>query len=109
MHKKNKKPSQLRAYLALAWYAFRAQTRNPATFFFGFIFPVVFISIFGLIGNGDQKIELGLVSNSNQDNPVVSVLQKQSNFTLEKGSQQELEGKLTQEEIAVILSVIFTE
>lgn len=55
-----KKPSQVRAYLALSFYAFKAMTRNKATFAFGFLFPVVFISIFGLIGNSSAKLPVGI-------------------------------------------------
>ena len=61
MAEKNlKRPGQLKAYLALTWYSFRAQTRNPATFFFGFVFPIVFISIFGLISNSPPKTVIGI-------------------------------------------------
>ena len=71
MNKEYKKPKQFRAYLALAWYALKAQTRNPATFAFGFIFPIVFISIFGLIGGSDPKITLGIPNDqTNQQHPL---------------------------------------
>jgi len=45
MNKSFKKPRQWKAYLTMVKYFFLAQTRNPATFAFGFIFPIVFISI----------------------------------------------------------------
>lgn len=103
---KFKKPGQLRAFLALAFYAFRAQTRNPATFFFGFIFPIVFISIFGLISGTDQKISIGIPDNSSLNNPVVVGLEKQSSYvTLDKGEGSDLEKKLKQGKIAGILKV----
>lgn len=98
-----KKPRQFRAYIALAWYAFRAQTRNPATFAFGFIFPVVFISIFGLIGNAQQKITLGVPTNVEANNPVVRAIEHQSFVKVDKESQQALETKLRQGKIAGIL------
>ncbi|MBI4080432.1 MAG: ABC transporter permease [Candidatus Levybacteria bacterium] len=100
------KPRQLRAFVALAWYAFRAQTRNPATFFFGFIFPVVFISIFGLISGGNQKISIGIPSNSLMSNPVTAGLESQSSYvTLDKDTTNNLEKKLKQGKIAGILEV----
>src|SRR3972149_3811459 len=49
---------QFTAFFWLTWFSFRAQTRNKATFAFGFLFPVVFITIFGIIGTVDQKENL---------------------------------------------------
>jgi ABC-2 type transport system permease protein len=76
-HKKLKHPGQWRAYVSIAWYSLRAQTRNPATFFFGFIFPLVFISIFGLIGGTSQKITVGVPANS-ETQTMITILKKES-------------------------------
>ncbi len=103
MHKEFKKPRQLRAYMALAWYALRAQTRNPATFAFGFIFPIVFISIFGLIGNATQKITIGIPTESNQNSPVIVAVKNQKVVTIDRESQEVLNKKLQQGKIAGIL------
>src|SRR5689334_4377657 len=100
-----KNPGQLRAYLALTWYAFRAQTRNPATFFFGFIFPIVFISIFGLIGGNGSKVNIGIPTNSDQTNPVVQVLKKQSFVTTVTGNEDDLQKQLIQGKIGGIVKV----
>lgn len=105
MNKTNKNPGQWKAYLALTWYSFRAQTRNPATFFFGFIFPVVFISIFGLIGNTTPKINLGITSNSDLNNPIVQAVKKQPYFVIQKNTQENLNTELTKGKIAGILDV----
>ena len=45
-------PNEARALIALTMFPFIAMMRNIATFAFGFLFPVVFISVFGLIGGG---------------------------------------------------------
>ena len=74
MSKQFRKPGQWKAYLWLTYSSLRAQTRNPATFFFGFIFPIVFISIFGVIGGGTPKVTIGIPSNIDQNNPIVQVL-----------------------------------
>ena len=100
-----KKPGQWRAFLALAYYSLRAQTRNPATFFFGFIFPVVFISIFGLIGSGTQKINVGVTDTSDQNTPVVMALKKQEFLKLETGPRLDLEAKVKQGKLASIVDV----
>ncbi len=105
MSKINKRPGQWKAYLALTWYSFRAQTRNPATFFFGFIFPVVFISIFGLIGNSTPKVNLGITSNSDMNNPIVQAVEKQPFFVIQKNTKNNLNTELVQGKIAGILDI----
>lgn len=100
-----KKPGQLKTYLALTWYIFRAQTRNPATFFFGFIFPIVFISIFGLIGGGGNEITLGLQKGENTQNAVIQAMKATNIITLKEDSKEALHKQLTQGKIAGIISV----
>lgn len=104
MSKTFKKPGQWRAYLAITWYALRAQTRNPATFAFGFIFPIVFISIFGLIGS-PQKISVGILSNSDTQNPIVTSLKKQSYVTLVTDSQSGLQKQVNKGTLAGFLRI----
>lgn len=101
----HKKPNQIRAFVSLAKYSFRAQTRNPATFFFGFIFPIVFISIFGLIGGGGQKLTIGISTSSDQNNPVIGALKHQRFVTLSQDSDVLLENKLKQGKLSGIISV----
>lgn len=86
-------------------YAFLAQTRNPATFVFGFIFPIVFISIFGLIGGTEQKMTLGIPLSTNQTNPIVATVKKQPFLTVETNSEATLEMKLKQGKLDGILQV----
>lgn len=100
-----KKPKQLRAYLALAWYSLRAQTRNPATFAFGFIFPIVFISIFGLIGGGGASVKIGVPLSSDTNNPIIQTLEKSSYVKLARGSKDELSKQLVQDKVGGILEV----
>lgn len=104
MDKTFKKPRQFPGYLAMAWYAFKAQTRNPATFAFGFIFPIVFISIFGLIGNTPQKLTVGIPTNTTQNAAIVHTLQEQPYVTLKKDTMSNLEAQLRQGKLAGIIS-----
>lgn len=98
-----KNPSQLRAYLALTWYAFRAQTRNPATFAFGFIFPVVFISIFGLIGNSGNRLTVGIPLDTENAN-IVTTLEQQAFLKIQKEPKAQLEKRLKEGKLAGILT-----
>ena len=97
--------SQWPAYLAMSWYAFIAQTRNPATFAFGFLFPRVFISIFGLIGNSGTSLNVGIPNSIDQTNPVVAVVEKQSFIKIHKGQESDLETQLRQGRLDGIIEV----
>lgn len=101
----SKKPSQLRAFLSMTYYSLRAQTRNPATFAFSFLFPIVFISIFGLIGNTAQKLTIGVSNTQNMSNQIVQTVKKQSFIALKQDSQDSLAAQLKQGKIDAILSV----
>lgn len=104
-----RKISQWPAFFAMSWYAFLAQTRNPATFAFGFLFPVVFISIFGLIGNSGTSLNVGIPDNINHNNPVVKVVEQQSFIKTHNGSEKELEIQLRQGKIDGIIHVDQTD
>lgn len=99
------KPNQLRAFFTMMKYFFLAQTRNPATFAFGFIFPVVFISIFGLIGNSTPPVNVGIAAESNQENPIIQSLQNQKFVNIQKAPKEELEKKIRQGKLSGIISV----
>lgn len=86
-------------------YFFLAQTRNPATFAFGFLFPVVFISIFGLIGGSSQTLNIGLPSESNLNNPIVKEIQQQTYIKTKEASRSELENEVKQGKISGIIDV----
>ncbi len=105
MIKNNKKPKQIKAYLMMAWYSFLAQTRNKSTFFFGFLFPVVFISIFGLIGNGQSHLTVGMPSSVQDSNPVVSAIRRQSFVSIEKKERSVLNKELSAGKLSGIVDI----
>ncbi len=101
----NKKPSQLRAYFSLTYYALKAQAKNPATFAFGFIFPIVFISIFGLIGGSTATITLGIPTHSDKNNVVIQAIKEQKFIKTEEGEERTLKEKLVRGKLAGILTI----
>lgn len=100
-------PSQWRAYVWLTYYAFKAQVRNPATFVFGFIFPIVFISIFGLIGNSTQKLTIGVPKETHKENPIIQTIEKQDFIKTEENEKQALEAKLKRGKLSGIVEVSY--
>jgi ABC-2 type transport system permease protein len=105
MKTRYKKLHQARAFFVMMKYFFLAQTRNPATFAFGFLFPVVFISIFGLIGNSPQILIVGLPANSNLSNPIIKTIEQQKYVTTQVAPEQQLETSMKQGKLSGIISV----
>lgn len=99
------KPHQLKAFFVMTKYFFLAQTRNPATFAFGFLFPVVFISIFGLIGNSPEILTIGLPSNTNLNNQIIKTVEKQKFVQTTIAPESQLELSMKQGKLSGIISV----
>lgn len=92
--------SQLPKIWSMAFYSFRAQLRNPATFAFGFIFPVVFISIFGLIGNGGStSVKLGIPNGSSDQTMVYKAFEQVGAIKLSRGNEADLTSELSKGKI----------
>lgn len=108
MSRENKKPGQWKAYLMIAWYAFRAQTRNPATFAFGFIFPIAFISIFGLIGNNAERVSIGIPQNQ-PPTVIEQTLKKLDFITLKSENEENLSNLLKIGKLGGIIKVLQTD
>ena len=89
-HPEVRKPSQLRAFWAIAKYATLAAARNKSTLAFGFIFPVAFVSVFGLLGNSSAAVKLGLDDGTDRNNPMVQALDGIEAVELRFGDAAEL-------------------
>jgi ABC-2 type transport system permease protein len=104
-----KTPSQTGIILGLTKYALKASLKNRAAFFFTLAFPLIFISVFGLLGNGDSSIKLGVTNEVDHSNPIYTALetlssQEDSPVQLVPGTAAELEKKLSQDKVASILA-----
>lgn len=102
---KVKAPNQLPAFWAMAKYSLKAQLRNRATFFFGFIFPIVFISVFGLIGNsGGFSAKIGIPNTVSTDNPFYQILKNIPAVKVHQDSLDNLEAKLKKGQLDAIIT-----
>jgi len=111
---KKKSYNQIRATLAVTVASLKASIRNPSSIVFGFLFPLVFIMVFGFIGNGGMNVEVVLQSGSDTDNPVYSALSEIDSISItESESSQEDDDYMTDLEkgnIDAILNIsIFTD
>ncbi len=98
--------SQVPKIWSMTYYAFKASLRNPATFAFGFIFPIVFISVFGLISSGDAiSAKIGIPSGSVEQTPVLKALDAIAPIEISRGDEKELREKLTRGQIDGLLTI----
>lgn len=73
---KGAKYSQVRAMLAISKASLRSITRSPSAVVFTLLFPLIFILVFGFIGGGGFKVNVGLSSNSDKTSQVYEELKK---------------------------------
>lgn len=109
MKDKVKTVNQVNVTLGLTKYSLKASLRNKASYFFSFVFPLVFVMVFGLLGSGDQKLKLGVTNTVDTNNPIYRTLETiaaKDNAPLElvKGEQSDLEKQLNQDKIASIVA-----
>jgi ABC-2 type transport system permease protein len=66
-----RKYSQFKAFLALLKASFRSILRNPSALVFSFLFPVIFIFIFGSFGEGGRSVyRIAISDNADTTNEV---------------------------------------
>lgn len=99
-------PSQLRALWVLTKYSFLANVRNPATVFFGIAFPLIFIMVFGLLGEGSANYELGITKNSVKSGPIYAALKQVEVIELKADlTDAELTDQLKKGQIPAVLEL----
>ena len=101
----SRKPRQLRAMFVMARYALVAQTRNPATLIFGFLFPLIFVIVFGFIGNSTFSAAIGVPDDAQANNPIYVALGNIPAAHVTHSDEATLEQQLRQGKIDAILRV----
>lgn len=76
--------SHAKATLALAKASFRSITRSPSAVVFTLAFPLIFILVFGFLGGGGTRIDVGITPGSDVNNPVIEMLDKTGMIRLVK-------------------------
>jgi ABC-2 type transport system permease protein len=101
--------NELRSFAALTKASLLGQVRNFSTLFFGFLFPIVFIAIFGFLGNAATKVTLGVAPGTDTQSPVYQALTHISAVTLQQGDQATLDTQLKKGEIDAIIYITAVE
>jgi ABC-2 type transport system permease protein len=106
-------PRQTRAFVSLTRASILGQVRNFSTLVFGFLFPLAFISVFGLFNNiGPTKVNLGIADGTDTTSPVYQALAvirdtptDQFKLSLTLGSPNDLTTKLSHGDLDGVLSI----
>lgn len=103
----NNNYSQTRALWGILRSSLLATWRNASSLVFGLIFPLVFIVIFGYLGQGPSRIDVALGQGSDTQNPIYETLQKQEAINFRRDlSASELSDQLKKGQIAGELTIL---
>lgn len=99
--------SHLRALSAYVKASLTAISRNPSSLVFGFLFPFIFILIFGFIGNRTFNLDIGVSELSDRSNPIFDRLSKIRMLKfVSAGSDEELLQKLQKGQLDAIIRIL---
>ncbi len=105
--------SQLKAFLAIVKASFRSILSNPSALFFSFLFPIIFIFIFGSFGGG-RGIHYHIALSNNADtanevydsikaNPLITIVTfKNPDGSIDSGARQKA---LEKDKISAIVNI----
>lgn len=98
-----KTPNQISPFLAIAYFGLRAQLRNRATLFFGFVFPLMFIFAFGFFGSNGQKITVGIEENG-QTQAIYRDISQIEGINVQKGNLKDLRNEFAAGKLSAVLA-----
>ncbi|MXV52736.1 ABC transporter permease [Pedobacter sp. HMF7647] len=106
MDNSTKSYSNLKATLAMAKASFRSILRSPSAVVFSLAFPLIFILVFGFIGGGGIKIDVGVDKASDLTNPIFMALKNVSVIHLiEDQSEEEMNSNLSKGRLDAIINI----
>src|SRR5690349_10501218 len=100
------KYNQWTAMWAVCKAALRAIFKSPQAIFFSLFFPVVLIMVFGaLSGNRCIEVDVAFDAKSDTLNPIYAVLKMIPVLDVNRGTQADLEDRLTKGRITALLEI----
>jgi ABC-2 type transport system permease protein len=99
--------NQFRAMLAISKASFKAIMRSPSTVIFSIFFPLIFILVFGFIGNsGGPSYRVVLDARSDTLNPVLDSLKRYANVRfVSYTSGEDLQSDLVKGRVTGVLTI----
>jgi ABC-2 type transport system permease protein len=100
--------SQLRAMMAITRGSLTATFRSPSAVIFSFIFPLIFILVFGFIGNGNNApvYKIAFDTNNDSSNALFDSLKASGNIRIMRyNSDEDLQKDLVKGRIAGVVKI----
>jgi len=100
--------SQVQAMLAITKASLRAIFRSPSAVIFSFVFPFIFILVFGFIGNSGGRTNYKIVIDKNSDtlnNLYKSIIQTEGVRIINYATDADMNKDLNKGRIAGILKI----
>ncbi|MBE9584093.1 ABC transporter permease [Mucilaginibacter sp. JRF] len=94
------------ATLAIARASLRSILRSPSSVVFTLAFPLIFILVFGFIGGGGVKVDVGVAPGTDTVNPIYKALEQTAIIKLHKGlDTQSLNKNLSKGSLDAVLKI----
>lgn len=94
------------ATLAIAKASLRSILRSPSSVVFTLAFPLIFILVFGFIGGGGVRVDVGVTPGTDTANPIYKALEQTSIIKLHKGlDTQSLNQNLSKGSLDAVLQI----
>jgi len=98
--------NQRRALLAITKASFKSIFKSPSSTFFSLFFPIVLIVIFGSLGGGGGvSFDVAIDKKTDSTNDIYRVITNAPIFSIEKGTEAEIEDRLKKGRLSAILSI----
>lgn len=102
----NQPYSQWRAMLAITRASMRAMLRSPSAIIFGIGFPLIFILVFGLLGNTAPVVRIAFAPGSDTANRVYRLLIHHKSIRVVSKPADELQDDLLKGRITALLYIV---
>ena len=98
--------SQFTAMLAITRASLRSILRSPSAVVFSIAFPMVFILVFGFLGNGGKvSVSVAFAPNSDTANPVYAALKQVAGLKIVRKDAQVVKEELEKGRLAALISI----
>lgn len=97
--------SQFKAFQSLTKASIRSMLKSPSSVIFSIAFPLVFILVFGFIGDRTNKIKIGIPVQSELNNPVYSGLATNKQLQVTMDSLPALQEALREGKVQAMLQI----
>lgn len=98
--------NQLRAMMAITKASLRAIFRSPSAVIFSIAFPLIFILVFGFIGNGGRvSVNVAFAKNADTSNQIYKVIRNIAGINAVNKSEEEVREDLEKGRITAIIDI----